>query len=137
MWFDNQVSKNEDDKRYQLQLANLITVIESVTREVDDIATNLQEEYPAMALKDFSTKFEQISKNFTNYITIRKDPLFEIFQRSKDRLAFARAIAGEAKKLAQFFEKYSKNPSNYSATNSRIEINKLQAQLANLKGTYS
>jgi hypothetical protein len=137
LWSGNQEAKNEGDKSYQSQLASLIAVVEAVTKQVDDIAKNLHEEYPAVALKGFSKQFEQISKDFTNYITIRKNPLFEIFQRSKDRLAFARAVAGEAKKLAQFFEKYSKSPLNYSAANSRIEINKLQAQLTNLKGTYS
>lgn len=129
----NQAPRNKGDKGYLHEVNDLIAVLKAVTAEVDDIAKNLKTRYPKEGLLALSLQFEEISKNFTTFSTQRSQPLFGIITSSKDRLAFAGSVANEAKKLAQFFERYSKNPNSYSPTTSRIAINKLQVMLTNLK----
>ena len=125
--------EGEHDQVYFASLNALYAQAESVSISVHEIENNLLDSYSKQGLVDISWCFESISKDFTNYTIIKRHPFYEIIHKSNSRLSSVRNIAKEAKNIAQLFERYSRCPKSYSASNSRIQVNKLQAELENLK----
>ena len=129
----NQEDKGKNEQHYVDALDALSARAEAVSKQVQEIKDSLASAYAAEALSNISQKFETISMSFTNYARIKSNMFYEIIHRSEARLSAVDSIAREASNIAQLFERYAKAPESYSASNSRTEINKLQAELVNLK----
>jgi hypothetical protein len=125
------------DQGYFGSLSALYAQAESVSFDVAEIENSLLDSYSKEGLVNISRRFEGISKNFTNYTIIQHNPFYEIVHKSNARLIAVKNVAKEAKNIAQLFERYSKTPKSFSASNSRIQINRLQAELENLKAYCS
>lgn len=121
------------DQGYFGSLSALYAQAESVSFDVAEIENSLLDSYSKEGLVNISRRFEGISKDFTNYTIIKRHPFYEIIHKSNSRLSSVRNIAKEAKNIARLFERYSRCPKSYSASNSRIQVNRLQAELENLK----
>jgi hypothetical protein len=125
--------EGDDEQRRVSSLKALYAQAETVKREVKEIEDHLLRDYAAEPLFDLSRRFETISKNFTNYVMVKSNVFYEIVHRSGARRSTVNDVANEARKIAQLFEKYGKSPKSYSRTNCSTQINRLVAELENLK----
>ena len=127
------INHNADDKSRSHSFKAFREEVDTVSATVGEIAEHLPEALSAEAFLHLTRSFESISKQFANMVLIQSHPFYVLLTGSRQRLAYTKLVVKEAGKVAQLFEKYAKKPRSYSAVNSRIQLNQLQAGLENLK----
>ena len=101
---------------------------------VEGIRNDLSSEYSTEALSMISRRFEEISKEYSDFTIITSNSFYEVIHRSSLRSSSTKKVAQQAKSVAKLFEKYAKKPKSYSAVESRYSINELVGVLKNLQG---
>ena len=137
-WFRGNKDQNEQsDLGRSASINALYQHVQTTIAEVREVKENLLDEYSSEGFSNLSHRFEKISKDFSDFTIKRNHYFYEIIQRSGARVTSAKNIEKRAKKVAQLFEKNYKNPRSYSRVTSRLEIDKLIAELENLEANCS
>lgn len=123
----------QDESAYTDALDELLEIVKTTFYEVRTLREQLADEYPSEALSNISDRFERISEQYDDYITVRGRINF-VVHKSNTRLKTTKKVAQSAAQTAIMFEKLAKNPNSYSRKRSRRSIKKLLGELKNLMG---
>lgn len=112
------------------EIAGWIKTVEELVEELPEADAPAANKIAFQNYKKFCT---DIATKLTTYSRTERDKYYRYLQRSKGRLDTIKRVIATATKTAKLFERYQKKPLSYSEVDSKVNLNKLLAELKNLR----